>query len=146
MLTGLIGTGGAVLVAGIALIISKFRGHLPGRNSDQIVLTIAVVLMVLGGTLATYIGIGQWVVSVLRSITGLFGPAGPVILVLLGFAVLLTVAVAVFRTATDRALWVAFALPLVCAAINKGIFYDINAHLHPAANQVELMLRTKLGA
>lgn len=146
MLTGLIGTGGAVLIAGVALIVAKFRGHLPGRNSDQAVLTAAVVLMILAGTLAAYIGIGHWAVGMLRWVAGIVGPAGPTVLALLGLVVLATVAVAVFRTATDRALWVAFSLPLICAAINKGIFYDLNAHLQPAATQVEMMLRAKLGA
>ncbi|MGI5422974.1 hypothetical protein [Actinomadura luteofluorescens] len=146
MLTGFIGTGGALLVAGFALILAKFRGHLPGRNTDQIVLTASVVLMLLAGALAAYVGIGHWVVQLLRGISNLIGSAGPVVLALLGFAVLLMVAVAVFRTATDRALWVAFSLPLIAAAINRGIFADINAHLQPAANQAEMMLRAKLGA
>lgn len=146
MLSGLIGTGGALLIAGVALIIAKFRGHLPGRSSDQVVLTVSVILMLLAGTLATYIGIGRWAVSLLRGIAHFVGPAGPVVLALLGLAVLATVAVAVFRTASDRALWVAFSLPLICAAINKGIFYDLNAYLQPASTQVETMLRTKLGA
>lgn len=146
MLAGLIGTGGALLLAGVALIISKFRGHLPGRNTDQAVLTAAVILMLLAGTLATYIGIGRWAVNVLRGVSGFVGPAGGTVLALLGLAVMILVAVAVFRTATDRALWVAFALPLICAAINKGIFYDLNTQLQPAATQVEMMLRSKLGA
>lgn len=146
MLSGLIGTGGAVLVAGFALILSKFRRHLPGQHTDQIVLTASVILMTLAGVLATYIGIGQWVVSLLHSVEGLIGPAGPEILALLGFVVLATVVVAVFRTATDRALWIAFSLPLIGATINRGIFYDLNAQLRPAANQVEMLLRAKLGA
>ena len=41
MLTGLIGTGNAILLAGLALIIKKFRGHIPGKHSDNALLTIA---------------------------------------------------------------------------------------------------------
>lgn len=146
MLTGLIGTGGAVLVAGIALLAAKSRGHLPGRATDQIVLTAAVIFMIFAGLLATYIGIGQWAVEALRWAKGLAGSAGTVILVLLGLYVLIKVAVAVFRTATDRALWIAFAFPLISASINAGIFLDINNFLYPIATQTEAMFRAKLGA
>jgi hypothetical protein len=146
MLTGLIGTGGAILLAGIALLIAKFRHHLPGGPSDEIALTVSIGLMALAGALATYIGIGRFAVSVIRGVRGFIGPAGPEVLTLVGSFTLLVVIVAICRRASEKVMWIAFSLPLLSAAINRGIFLDLNNALIPLAQQTQAMIAAKLGA
>ncbi len=53
MLTGLIGNGLAVLVAGVAILLSRVRHHVPGRAmAGEVLLTMAVLGMLFAGELA----------------------------------------------------------------------------------------------
>lgn len=146
MLTGLLGSGSAVLVAGVAWLFAKYRHHLPGRHTGQWVLTAAVIVMILAGFLAGFMGVGHWTISLIRDLETTLGPSGRVILVLAGLAMLILVTVAVFRTATDAAMWIAFTFPLISLAINRGMFASINQTFKPYADQFQAMLRAKLGA
>ena len=146
MLTGLFGTGSALLVAGFAYLIAKHRHHAPGRHADQWILTGAVILMLMAGWLAGFMGVGHWIITTIRDVEAMLGPSGRVILVLLGLALLILVAVAVFRTATDAAMWIAFTFPLISLSINRGMFASINRAFQPYADQFQAMLRAKLGA
>lgn len=146
MLTGLIGTGGAVLLAGLALIIKKFRGHVPGKHSDNLLLTAAIVLMVFAGVLFAGVGVGQWLISAVHYVEGFIGPVGAVVVALVVASMFLTVLAAIVFAAHEGALGVAFMFPLLCSVPTHGIPAQIMALLRPPAQHVAAMVAAKMGA
>lgn len=146
MLTGLIGTGGAVLLSGLALIIKKFRGHVPGKHSDNLLLTAAIVLMALGGVLFAGVGIGQWLVSAIHYVEGFVGPVGAVVVALVVASLFLSVVAAIVFTAHEGALATAFMFPLLCSVPTHGIPAQIMALLRPPAQHVAALVAAKMGA
>lgn len=146
MLTGLIGTGNAILLAGLALIIKKFRGHVPGKHSDNALLTLAIVLMVFAGAEFGLVGIGQWIVSAAHAVEAWAGPVGAVIVALVILSTFLGVLAAIVFTAHEGALTVAFMVPLLCAIPNHGYPAQFIAAIRPPAEQVALVIRAKMGA
>jgi hypothetical protein len=149
MLTALIGSGSAVLVGGVAWILCKERGHLPGQHTAAIALALAIVLMLFAGDLACHLGIGGWIISTIHDIEGFVGPAGKVILALCGLWLLVKVIKALWHWKSHRdesVLWTALMFPILSAAINSGIFLSINQQLAPPANAVQAAIRAKLGA
>lgn len=146
MLTGLIGNGLAFLVAGVAVLIARFRRHAPGGKAvDEVLLTASIVGMLLAGELARSTGIGSWTVSVIHAIEGLLGSSGPVLVALSTLGVLLLVGVAVFRTATERALILAFVLPFLLAMFGGGIFHSVDMTLQAPAQATAARIASGLG-
>lgn len=146
MLTGLIGTGNAILLAGLAFIIKKFRHHVPGKHSDNALLTVAIVLMVFAGAEFGLVGIGQWIVSAAHAVEGWAGPVGAVIVALVILSTFLGVLAAIIFTAHEGALAVAFMVPLLCAIPNHGYPAQFIAAIRPPAQQVAAVIRAKMGA
>jgi hypothetical protein len=146
MLTGLIGTGGAILLVGVALLIANHREHVPGRASGEWLLTGAIVMMLLAGVEFTYVGVGHWVISLIHTVVGWVGHVGMVIVALIAAALLLKVLIAIFKTATDRALWLAFMFPVMCAVPSYGFFRQMAQFLRPPAQQLTTLLQAKMGA
>jgi hypothetical protein len=146
MLTGLIGTGGAILLVGLALLIKKFRGHVPGQKSDQVLLTVAVGLMLAAGVEFTFVGAGRWVISAIHAVEGWVGPVGAVIVALIVLFLFLAVIVAIFRTAHEGALTIAFLFPLMCAVPSHGYPAQVISALKPPVQQLTALLQAKMGA
>jgi hypothetical protein len=149
MLTGLIGNGLAVLVAGIAWIIARHRHHVPGRSSviDEVLLTIAIVGMIFAGDLGTATGLGQWATSVIRGAEHLAGPVGNVIAALVTLLVLVRTAIAVLRSgASERAMLLAFALPFLLALFPSGFFHNLSGDLAVPAHALAVKLAAAIGA
>lgn len=146
MITAALGTGAALLLVGAGFVIAKFHHHTPGRNGPDWALTVAIALALLGGAEAAYAGLGSWVISLLDWARNAFGANGKVAITLLTCVLLLAVAVSVFKRPTKRALWAAFALPLVCASFSAGLFPHVNAALAPLAQHVTTALQSMLGA
>lgn len=146
MLTGLIGTGGAVLLAGLAFLIKKFRSHVPGDKSGEILLTIAVLLMAAAGLEFAKVGAGRWAVSAIHSIEGWVGPVGAAIVALIVFFMLVVVIVAIFRTAHEGALTIAFLFPLMCSVPTHGYPVALMNVLTPPAQHLTALIQAKMGA
>ena len=148
MLTGLIGNGLAVLVAGIAWLIARHRHHVPGRSAliDEVLLTIAIVGMLFAGDLTVATGLGRWLTSVVRGAENLAGSAGTIIAALVTLFLLIRTAVAVFRSgATERAMPLAFALPFLLALFPAGFFHALSADIQVPAQMVAARLASLMG-
>lgn len=146
MLTGMIGTGGAVLLAGFALLIAKFRHHVPGSKSDEVILTIAILFMAAAGVEFVATGAGRWLISVVHGVEGWVGPVGAVVVALTVFFMVVAVVVAVFRTANEGVLSIAFFLPLMCSVPTHGYPVQLVNALTPPAKQLTALVRAKMGA
>lgn len=146
MLTGLIGNGLAILVAGVALLCAKFRHHVPGGAIvDEILLTGSVVGMLFAGDLTTSTGLGGWISSLVRGAMHLLGQAGIIVAALITLFVLLTTAKSVFRSASEGAMRVAFVLPLLLAVFPTGIFHRIGSDIQTPAHMVAVAIASGLG-
>ncbi len=146
MLTGLIGNGLAVLVAGVAILLSRFRHHVPGGGmAGEALLTMAVLGMLFAGELARSTGLGAGIVSAIAAAEGWLGPGAKTILALATFAMVLVVGVAVFRTATERAMTLAFLLPFALALFSSGFFHSLDAGLQAPAQAVAAKIAAGLG-
>lgn len=146
MLTGLIGNGLAVLVAGVAWMCARFRHHIPGGAAvDEVLLTIAVLGMLFAGDLVTATGLGAWVASLIRGAERLIGAPGTVVAALVTLFVLLSTAVAVFRNASEGAMRLAFALPFLLALFPAGFFHTVGADLQGPAQELAARLASGLG-
>ena len=147
MLTFFVGSAAVVLLAGIALLIRKHRTHLPRWASARRdwALLIAILLMLLAGVEMAYVGPGSWIINALTWVRDHLGGIGPTVFALVALALLIKVAVAVLKQPDEKALWLAFALPLVFAMFSAGIFHDINNFLAPLAQQATAMISTQLG-
>lgn len=137
MLTGLIGNGVAILVAGVALLCAKFRHHVPGGAVvDEVLLTAAIVGMLFAGDLTATTGLGGWITSLIRGTVHLLGHAGLIVVALATLTVLLLTAKSVFRNASESAMRVAFVLPLLLAVFPTGIFHSLSGELQTPAQAV----------
>jgi hypothetical protein len=151
MLTGLIGGGGAILIAGIAWVIASHRHHVSRlvRNSlaDELLLTAAIIGMLLAGDLTVATGIGHWVMSALGYLLRLAGPAGLVIAAIITAVAVIRTVVAVIHTgASDSAMKLAFILPFLLALFPGGIFHKISVDLQAPAQALVAWLSVQLGA
>jgi hypothetical protein len=146
MLTGILGTGGAVLLAGIALLIKKFRHHIPGSKSDEALLTVAIIVMVAAGVEFAAVGAGRWGVGIIHGVEGWVGPVGAVVIALIVFFMFVAVVVAIFRTSHEGALSIAFFFPLMCSVPTHGYPVQLINALKPPAQQLTTLIRTKMGA
>jgi hypothetical protein len=148
MLTGLIGNGLAILVAGIAWIIARHRHHVPGRSAviDEVVLTIAIVGMLFAGDLGAATGSGHWASSMIRGAEHLAGSAGTIIAALVTLFVLVRTSIAVLRSgATERAMPLAFALPFLLALFPAGIFHSLSSDIQAPAQLLAAKLAAAVG-
>jgi hypothetical protein len=146
MLTGLIGNGLAVLVAGVAILLSRVRHHVPGGAMvGEVLLTMAVLGMLFAGELARGTGLGAGIVSVITTAEGWLGPGAKTILALATFATVLAVGVAVFRTATERAMTLAFVLPFGLAMFQSGLFHSLDGELLAPAQAIAAQIAAGLG-
>ncbi len=145
MLTGLIGNGLAILAAGLAILIRRHRGHVPGGASGEILLTAAIVLMLFAGELARSTGLGHWATSTLVDFEGWIGPSGKVIITLIVLAGVILVAISVFRTAQEKALMIAFLLPFAFAMFSSGLFHSLDVALQLPATAVAAKIASGLG-
>lgn len=147
----ILGSAGAVLVAGLAYLAAKYCGHLPkkwrvGRRTvSDIVLALAIVAMLLAGVEMAYAGAGSWVVSILMWVRGLVGTAGGVIFALLTLGMMLAVMVHVLKKPGEKGLMTAFLLPLFMATFSYGLFHNINAFLAPYAVHLTSAATNALG-
>lgn len=146
MLTGLIGNGLAILVAGVAILLARFRHHLPGgAMTGEVLLTASVLGMLFAGELARSTGLGAGLVSVITGVEGWFGTGGKTVLALATFAMLLAVGAAVFRTATEKAMTLAFLLPFGLALFGTGLFHQLDAGLQAPAQAIAARVASGLG-
>ncbi|HEY3958680.1 MAG TPA: hypothetical protein VGM53_35405 [Streptosporangiaceae bacterium] len=144
-MTGLIGNGIALLLAGVAMLIARNRQHVPGGASGEALLTIAIVLMLFSGELSRSTGVGSWILSGLSDVEGWMGPSGATILAIITLAVLLIVGVAVFRNASERALTLAFLLPFGLAMFHSGVFHSLDLTLQAPAQDIAAKVASGLG-
>jgi hypothetical protein len=148
----LIGSAGAILLAGIAWLVARYCGHLPprwrvGRRAvSDIVLALAIVAMLLAGTEMAFAGAGSWVVDVLMWVRGLLGTAGGTIFALITLGLLLALAVHVLKAPGEKGLMVAFLLPLFMATFAFGLFHNIDMFLAPYAEHATAAAANALGA
>ena len=147
MLTFFVGSAAVVLLAGIALLIRRHRQHLPRWASARRdwALLIAIILMLLAGVELAYVGPGSWIINALTWIEDHLGAIGPVVFALIALALLIKVLVAVLKQPDEKALWLAFFLPVVFAMFSAGVFHDINSYLAPLAQQATAMISAQLG-
>lgn len=141
MLTGLIGNGLALLIAGLALLIAKFRQHVPGSGRggaivEEVLLTVAVLGMLIAGDLTASTGLGSWISSVIRAGEHMLGRAGVVVAALITVFVLLTTAKHVFRSAGEAGMRVAFVLPLLLGVFPTGFFHSLSADIQTPAQAI----------
>lgn len=146
MLTGLIGNGVAILVAGVAWLCAKFRHHVPGGAViDEVLLTAAVVGMLFAGDLIAATGLGGWVTSLIRGGMHLLGGAGVIVAALITLYVLLSTAKAVLRDASEGAMRIAFILPLLLAVFPTGLFHSLASDIQVPAHAVAAWIASGLG-
>lgn len=151
MLTGLIGGGGAILVAGIAWVVASHRYHVSKlvRNdwADEILLTGAIIGMLLAGDLSVSTGLGQWVMSAASYLLRLLGPAGLVIAAIITAVVVIRTASAIIhKGAAESAMKLAFILPFLLALFPSGIFHRVSTDLQQPAHILVTWLSAQLGA
>jgi hypothetical protein len=96
--------------------------------------------------LAGALGPAAWMGSIMNFAGAQVGGAGGVIVALVALFLLLSVAVALFRHPTTKAMWLAFFLPIVCAGFGGGLFHNLTGLLAPLAQQVSGSLTAFLGA
>lgn len=145
-LTGVIGTGSAVAVAGVAWIAAKHRGHAPGVGADDFIFAGCVIMMLLAGDLTVATGVGRWVTSILRGIVGYAGPVGLVLIGLVALWMLVKTVLAVLRKHNeDSVLRLAFVLPLLLAMFPAGDFHRLSVALAGPANTVALAVSHAFG-
>lgn len=148
----IIGSVGAILLAGVAYLAGKYSGHLPsrwrvGRRAvSDIVLALAILLMLLAGTEMAFAGAGSWVVDILMWVRHLFGTAGGTIFALVTLGALLTILVHLLKSPGEKGLGVAFVLPLLMATFAFGAFHNIDLFLAPYANDATAYAVNALGA
>lgn len=145
MLTGIIGNGLALLVAGVAILAARFRHDLPGSRTHEILLTGAIVLMVFSGELARSTGLGSWLTSLIHGAESLVGSDAITVLALITLAVLVVVARHVFKTAGTSGLWLAFTLPFLLAVFQTGFFHELDTYLQVPAQDLATAISTHLG-
>lgn len=146
MLTGLIGNGIAVLVAGVAWMCAKFRQHVPGGAAvDEVLLTAAIIGMLFAGDLTAATGLGSWLASVVRAGENLLGTAGTIVAALLTLYVLLITAKAIVRDASEGAMRAAFVLPLLLTLFPTGIFHQLGSDIQVPAHAVASDLASWMG-
>lgn len=153
MLTGVIGNGAGLLLAGIAWLATFVRHRVPlvpGRHRGLVaeaLLTAAVIMMAFAGELSRTTGVGEWIASVIRWGEGLLGSAsGAVTVVTLVTLVVVAVIVHhVFKTATIAGLWLAFMLPFLLATFHSGAFHTLDVDLQGPARWVAGWLDARLG-
>lgn len=146
MLTGLIGNGLAILLAGVALLCAKFRHHVPGGAIvDEILLTGSIVGMLFAGDLTAATGLGGWIASFIRAVMHMLGQAGTIIVALVTLFVLLTTAKSVFRSASESAMRLAFVLPLLLALFPTGFFHRLGSDIQVPAHAVAAAIATGMG-
>lgn len=147
-LDSLIGSAGAVLLFGIAWLMRKHHRHMPRWAPSwlpEALLTGAIVLALLGGAEMAFAGAGSWVITALTWVKGLLGTAGPTIFALVALGILLIVVLAVIGDASEKAVTMAFVLPLVAATFSFGFFHSFDAHLAPMAQQLTAQISQALG-
>lgn len=146
MLTGLIGNGLAVLVAGVAWMCARFRHHMPGGAAvDEVLLTLAVLGMLFAGDLTAATGLGEWIASLIRGAEHLIGAPGVVVAALVTLFVLLRTAVAIFRNASEGAMRLAFVLPFLLALFPAGFFHTLAGDLQGPAQALAARLASGMG-
>jgi hypothetical protein len=146
MLTGLIGNGLAVLVAGVAWMCARFRHHVPGgAAADEVLLTMAVVGMLFAGDLMAATGLGAWLSLLIRGAEHMIGAPGVIVAALVTLFVLLRTGVAIFRNASEGAMRLAFALPFLLALFPTGFFHTVGADLQGPAQALAARLAAGMG-
>jgi hypothetical protein len=146
MLTGLLGNGLAILLAGLAYIIARHRRHFSKwPKVVEGLITAAVILMLLAGEMARSTGLGGWVISMLSSIESAVGKDGGVIIALALTVGCIIAGAAILKTASERAMILAFWLPFGFAMYRTGIFHSIDMYLQPLAADVAERIANALG-
>lgn len=151
MLTGFIGGGGAILLAGMAWVIASHRSHVSAvvRHSatEEILLTAAIIGMLLAGLLTVSTGLGRWVMSVLEYVLHWLGPAGIVVAAIITAVFVIRTAVSIAKSgANDNAMKMAFALPFLLALFPSGIFHRLSVDLQVPAHALVAWISAQLGA
>lgn len=145
MLTALFGSGAALLVVGIAWIISNFADAAPGKG-DEIAFVIALVLMLLGGVEMVGVGAGQYVMDAMH---WAIGWGGSVLLVVVSLIALFLIGkwvkAVLTRKERGKLVWLAFLLPFFLAVPTTGVLHQLFAALQQPASSVTVALGAKFG-
>lgn len=149
MLTGLVGSGAALLLAFIAWILATHRHAVPGRSNlpAEVLMTAAVLGMLFAGTLGAQTGLGHWIISLPVWLISKAGHAGLVIAAGVTLLVLVRTAIHVGRSgATEQGMKLAFFLPFLLALFTTGIFHKIDMDLQAPAQLLAAWFSAQVGA
>jgi cytochrome bd-type quinol oxidase subunit 2 len=121
-LTALVGSAGAILLYGIAWLLSKHGHHIPGRSAAEWVEVVALVLALLGGVEFAVASFGRYIAGWIRDIASVIPAPAQVInvvLFLIALALLVKVVLALSRKAQAN-LGTAFFLPVLLGSFAAG--------------------------
>lgn len=158
------GTAAALLLGGVAWVLARYGPRLAGKGgggrggavsisgsggggntAQEVILTIAVILMLLAGVEAVTVGAGHYLVGLFSGFSSLAGDVGYVIIALIAVVMILEVVVGIFKKASPKAMWWALILPFFLALFSFGILAEILARLTMPAGTVSAYLMSALG-
>lgn len=146
MLNAVFGNGLALLLAGAAYLLAKNRYHFSRwRLVVEGMITTAVIFMALAGELLRATGIGHLIMSVIIALETMAGHVGLVIIAVGLLYLLFKVGAAIAKTATDKEMTLAFAIPFGLALFHTGIFAQIDQFLQLRAGDVATYIAHHIG-
>lgn len=132
-LAGLLGNGAGLLCLGLGIILMK-QDKLNSGKTGAVVMRIVIVLMFIGGAGLIGAGIGTLIQRGVNAVLGLFGASGLIIAALVAFAMLLTVALGLWKAPSKKVAWTAAMLPFALALVTGGVLGQIGDTTQQFAN------------
>jgi hypothetical protein len=153
MVDFMVGNGlalGLVLCAIAVVLIRGKTASWPGLRRTpiigEILITGAVILMLLAGTLATGVGFGHWAVDVLLWFEHVLHRAGPWVMFFTAAIGTVWVGHEIVNKGTAvEAMYIAFVLPFVLATFRVGPFAQLDIWLEHNAQFVVAWIEQKAG-
>ena len=130
-----LGTGAALIVAGLCWLLMKYAHHLPGMAHPWIHRAV-IIAMYCAGVVLTVTTIGSWLIRTLQHVGGFVGGTSPgsgigwALVTIGALALLAAVVVAVIWMPNPLFAYIALVVPLVLALAPGGFahhVYDITA-------------------
>lgn len=141
-----IGSGAALVMFGIAMLVKKYQQHLPDKAAaaHPWITRARTVLMFMGGSALTITIFGGWIADAVLWVVGFTGTWGPAVLKVVALSLLLAVAFGIYRAWSHVAMAAAL-LPIVLAMFTSGFFHNLDSGISPKARDASTQISDWLG-
>lgn len=141
-----IGSGAALVMVGVAMLVKKYQQHLPDKAAaaHPWITRARLVLMFMGGAALTITVFGGWIADGVLWLVGFTGSWGPAALKVVALSLLLVVVFGLLR-AWSHAGMAAMLLPIVLAMFASGFFHNLDNSISPKARNGATQLSDWLG-